>query len=69
MRPHTISAIGLAVVLAAFPAGGSAQSHKHYTHAEEAEKPAPSGALAPRLQNLGDHVFPVTTVVRGARAS
>ena len=61
MRPHTISAIGLAVVLAAFPAGGSAQSHKHYTHAEEAAQPAPSGALAPRLQNLGDHVFPVTT--------
>ena len=24
-------------------------------------KTTPSGALAPRLQDLGDHVFPVTT--------
>jgi tetratricopeptide (TPR) repeat protein len=61
MRPHTISACGLAVALTAFPAAGFAQSHQHYTHAEEAERPSPGGELAPRLQNLGDHRFPVTT--------
>ena len=61
MGPHTISAYGLAIALAAFPAGSFAQSHQHYTHAEEGNKPAPSGALAPRLLNLGDHTFTVTT--------
>ena len=34
--------------------------HKHYDVPEEASKPAASGALAPRLQNVGKHVFPVT---------
>lgn len=66
MRPHTLSAFGLAVVLT-LPAGGFAQSHQHYKDAEEAAKPAPSGALAPRLLNLGDHTFPVTT--RSAEAA
>jgi tetratricopeptide (TPR) repeat protein len=40
------------------PAGGT---HKHYEHSKEAEKPGPQGELAPRLQNLGSHVFPVST--------
>ncbi len=35
--------------------------HKHYEEPEEGDKPSPTGALAPRLQNLGDHTFPVTT--------
>jgi tetratricopeptide (TPR) repeat protein len=35
--------------------------HKHYDVPEEASRPAASGALAPRLQNVGKHVFPVTT--------
>ncbi len=61
MRPHTISAFSLAFTLAVFPAGSFAQSHQHYAHAEEGDKPAPSGALAPRLLNLGNHTFPVTT--------
>ena len=39
----------------------SAPSHQHYEKSENASKPSPSGALAPRLQNLGTHVFPVTT--------
>ena len=41
--------------------------HKHYDVPEEATKPAPSGALAPRLQNVGKHVFPVTTQSDQAR--
>jgi tetratricopeptide (TPR) repeat protein len=35
--------------------------HVHYSTTANFDKPAASGALAPRLQNLGDHVFPVTT--------
>jgi tetratricopeptide (TPR) repeat protein len=34
--------------------------HKHYDVPEEAAHPAPSGALAPRLQNVGKHIFPVS---------
>jgi tetratricopeptide (TPR) repeat protein len=36
-------------------------THKHYEKAPEADRPAPTGELAPRLQNLGRHTFPVTT--------
>jgi hypothetical protein len=42
-------------------------AHKHYEKTEEAEKPAPSGELAPRLQKLGTHTFPVTTRSRQAQ--
>jgi tetratricopeptide (TPR) repeat protein len=41
--------------------------HKHYDVPEAASKPAPSGALAPRLQNVGKHQFPVTTHSEQAR--
>ena len=34
--------------------------HKHYRESPETSKPAPSGALAPRLQDLGKHTFPVS---------
>ena len=40
------------------PSGGT---HKHYEHSKEADKPGPQGELAPRLQNLGSHVFTVST--------
>jgi tetratricopeptide (TPR) repeat protein len=36
-------------------------SHKHYEADSRAEQAGPQGQLAPRLQNLGTHVFPVTT--------
>ena len=36
-------------------------THKHYEKSAEADKPSPTGELAPRLQNLGSHTFPVTT--------
>jgi len=42
-------------------------NHKHYDVSPEALKPAPSGALAPRLQNLGGHVFPVSVRVKRAQ--
>ncbi len=41
--------------------------HQHHPEPEEAfSRPGPNGELAPRLQNLGNHIFPVTT--KSARA-
>jgi tetratricopeptide (TPR) repeat protein len=52
-------------VLLLAPHTGRAQTasptHQHYEKSEQAAKPSPTGALAPRLQNLGVHTFPVTT--------
>jgi tetratricopeptide (TPR) repeat protein len=52
-------------------AGGEAVAqaeHKHYIEPEEgATAPAADGRLAPRLQNLGDHTFPVTTASEQAQ--
>jgi tetratricopeptide (TPR) repeat protein len=42
-------------------------SHKHYEHSDLATQPGPGGVLAPRLQNLGSHVFPVSTQNRDAQ--
>ncbi len=42
--------------------------HQHYQKPETYGQPAPSGQLAPRLQNLGKHVFPVTTSSSQAQA-
>ena len=44
------------------PAGG----HVHYAE-PAAQQASPSGALAPRLQNLGSHTFPVSTRNRQAQ--
>jgi len=38
-----------------------AGTHKHYEQSKEADRPGPNGEIAPRLQNLGTHVFPVST--------
>jgi tetratricopeptide (TPR) repeat protein len=43
-----------------------APSHQHYED-EKANQPSPTGQLAPRLQNLGPHTFPVTTFSRDAQ--
>lgn len=57
--------IGLALIA---PSAVPAQTpvHKHHD-SEGASKPSPTGALAPRLQNVGKHVFPVTTHSEQAR--
>ena len=34
--------------------------HKHYREPAGGDKPSPTGSLAPRLQNLGNHTFPVS---------
>jgi len=38
-----------------------APTHQHYEKPADYAKPAPSGAVAPRLKNVGVHKFPVTT--------
>ncbi len=43
-------------------------THKHYESSPEADQPGPAGELAPRLQNLGKHVFPVSTKSAKAQA-
>jgi len=42
-------------------------SHKHYEHSEDANQPGPNGEIAPRLQNLGPHTFPVSTTNKDAQ--
>ena len=67
---------GLAVIVAAHVTSASAQTssspqpqHKHYDRPEPlSDTPAPDGSLAPRLQNLGVHTFPVTTSVEPMQA-
>jgi tetratricopeptide (TPR) repeat protein len=57
----------LCILVAAATAYAQAPVHKHYEESKEAEKPAATGELAPRLQNLGTHAFPVTTKSRKAQ--
>ena len=42
-------------------------SHKHYDEPKDVPAPAPGAPLAPRLQNLGVHTFPVSTKVARAQ--
>lgn len=56
-----------AMILVRPPAGMAEQTtHQHYAGTEGINSPAPDGSLAPRLQNLGKHIFPVT--VKSERA-
>jgi hypothetical protein len=57
----------LAVLLAAAPLAAQTAQHKHYEKDPAADRPAPTGELAPRLQNLGTHAFPVSTRSRRAQ--
>jgi tetratricopeptide (TPR) repeat protein len=54
--------------LAAATIDAQTPNHKHYEKPEAADKPAPGGELAPRLQNLGKHTFPVSTKSKQAQA-
>ena len=63
----SLKAVSAAAVLlaASLPALAHAQTgtpvHKHYDQPADAVAPAPGQPLAPRLQNLGVHTFPVST--------
>jgi tetratricopeptide (TPR) repeat protein len=65
MKRPLVGILFLAMAGAAF---AQTPSHKHYESSPEAAKPGPGGELAPRLQNLGAHAFPVTTKSRKAQA-
>src|SRR6266571_719608 len=56
-----VIAIVLALVGSAFAQTQQAPRHVHYSEPAQQSQPSPTGALAPRLQNLGKHRFPVTT--------
>jgi tetratricopeptide (TPR) repeat protein len=72
-RHLAAGAAGFAL-LVALPARGAGQTasapaaHVHYvTPPRASAQESPTGALAPRLQNLGSHAFPVTTSSRQAQ--
>ena len=72
MRRRTF-ATGIAVLMLLGPTGllraqsmPTAGGHVHYA-APESQQASPTGALAPRLQNLGPHTFPVSTRNRSAQ--
>ncbi|HEX2494675.1 MAG TPA: hypothetical protein VHK24_12960 [Steroidobacter sp.] len=59
----------VAAVLACAASVASAQTpdHQHYQRTDSFDAPSPSGSIAPRLQNVGKHVFPVTTASEQAQ--
>ena len=63
-----IIAVTLALMGAVFAqTQQAAPGHVHYSEPAQQSQPSPTGALAPRLQNLGNHRFPVTTRNRQAQ--
>ena len=54
-------ALGPPVVADAAAQTPRPRSHKHYDDSAPAPAAAPGTPLAPRLQNLGVHTFPVST--------
>lgn len=54
-------AIATLLLLAATPADAQVPVHKHYEQPDTFAAPAASGAVAPRLQNVGTHKFAVVT--------
>jgi tetratricopeptide (TPR) repeat protein len=55
----TLSSAGLQKI--AFAQDKSSPSHVHYKESAQTSQASPTGQLAPRLQKLGAHVFPVST--------
>src|SRR5829696_7468620 len=67
IRPLLLFLAASGTALAQAPEPAKAPVHKHYEESKQAEQPAPSGEMAPRLQNLGAHTFTVTTKSRKAQ--
>ena len=55
------SALGAAAPQPPRQQPAAAPSHKHYAAATEPDRPNQAGQIAPRLQNVGKYVFPVST--------
>jgi tetratricopeptide (TPR) repeat protein len=74
MKARPCYVFAMALALPGFPAMSQAQSpaqapapgHVHYVKPPD-QTPAAGGAVAPRLQNLGSHTFPVSTKNRQAQ--
>ena len=69
LRPIAAVCIALTATVFAGPLGAQtspAGGHVHYAE-PSAQQASPTGALAPRLQNLGSHTFPVSTRNRQAQ--
>src|SRR6478752_10699083 len=67
---HTVTFLltTLTVLMSVAPSLAQTQPvHQHYERADAVHQSGPDGILAPRLQNLGVHVFPVTTKVSRAQ--
>ena len=58
---------GVAAQTTTAPVAPAAPVHKHYDEPKDAPAPPPGAPLAPRLQNLGVHTFPVSTKVARAQ--
>jgi tetratricopeptide (TPR) repeat protein len=61
MRIEICIALAGSLWLAGTAAQAQVPVHKHYQEPESFDSTSPSGAIAPRLQNVGKHTFPVTT--------
>ena len=62
-----VAALLASPVVTSVAAQTAAPSHKHYDEPKNAPPPAQGAPLAPRLQNLGVHTFPVNTRVARAQ--
>jgi tetratricopeptide (TPR) repeat protein len=67
MRHLSLCVAALALGLATAPLHAQVPVHKHYQPTDSFETPSESGAVAPRLQKVGKHVFPVSTKVEQAQ--
>ncbi len=67
MKSLAGAALMAAVTTSLAMAQTQAPSHQHYKEDAKANQPSPTGQIAPRLQNLGPHTFPVTTLSRDAQ--
>lgn len=64
---RVLARVGALTLLAGALALAQTPTHQHYTESEKAAQASPTGQLAPRLQNLGPHTFPVTTKSKEAQ--
>lgn len=72
LRPLALSLVAAAVVLAppvvvSAAAQAATPVHKHHDDSKAIPAPPPGSPIAPRLQNLGVHTFPVGTSVERAQ--
>lgn len=64
-RGLRITAVG-ALLTASFSVNAQVPVHKHYEHTEAFDTPSATGAMAPRLQNVGTHTFGAVTTCSDA---